>query len=104
MQASSLFPVSRLNCSITTSDGTQVLSSNTNNAAADQLLMPDNTDAAGTLPVGTGLDTGEFDRTDCILLGALRRGLAGRAWARASRRRWPSSTSEPWHAQSTGES
>ncbi|KXW74245.1 membrane protein, partial [Mycolicibacterium phlei DSM 43071] len=32
VQASSLFLVSRLNCSITTSDGT-VLSSNTNNAA-----------------------------------------------------------------------
>jgi hypothetical protein len=32
VEASSLFLVSRLNCSITTSDG-QVLSSNTNNAA-----------------------------------------------------------------------
>jgi hypothetical protein len=32
--------------------------------------MPDNTDAAGRSRLRTGLDTGEFDRTDRILLGA----------------------------------
>lgn len=32
--------------------------------------MPDNTDAAGRWRSRTGLDTGEFDRTDRILLGA----------------------------------
>jgi hypothetical protein len=32
--------------------------------------MPDNTGAAGRSRLGTGLDTGEFDRTDRILLGA----------------------------------
>jgi hypothetical protein len=32
--------------------------------------MPDNAEAAGRSPSHTGLDTGEFDRTDRILLGA----------------------------------
>jgi hypothetical protein len=32
--------------------------------------MPDITEAAGRSRLGTGLDTGEFDRTDRILLGA----------------------------------
>jgi hypothetical protein len=32
--------------------------------------MPANTEAAGRSRLGTGLDTGEFDRTDRILLGA----------------------------------
>jgi hypothetical protein len=32
--------------------------------------MPDNLDAAGRSRLRTGLDTGEFDRTDRILLGA----------------------------------
>ncbi len=32
--------------------------------------MPDNMDAAGRSRLRTGLDTGEFDRTDRILLGA----------------------------------
>ena len=32
--------------------------------------MADNRDAAGRSPLQTGLDTGEFDRTDRILLGA----------------------------------
>jgi hypothetical protein len=32
--------------------------------------MPDNAEAAGCWPLRTGLDTGEFDRTDRILLGA----------------------------------
>ena len=32
--------------------------------------MPDNTDAADRSRLRTGLDTGEFDRTDRILLGA----------------------------------
>jgi hypothetical protein len=32
--------------------------------------MPDNAEAAGRWPLRTGLDTGEFDRTDRILLGA----------------------------------
>src|SRR5258707_2828835 len=32
--------------------------------------MPDNAEAAGRSPLRTGLDTGEFDRTDQILLSA----------------------------------
>jgi hypothetical protein len=32
--------------------------------------MPDNAEAAGPSPLRAGLDTGEFDRTDRILLGA----------------------------------
>jgi hypothetical protein len=69
VQASSLFLVSRLNCSITTSDGT-VLSSNTGNAAQTELLMSDIT---------------------------TRRGLSGppnltaSCWARAPRSGWPPS-------------
>ena len=91
MQASSLFLVSRLNCSITTSDGT-VLSSNTNNCRADKLLMTDDTDTAQRSRLRTRIDTGELDRTDRILLGVVRRGLAGARWARAWRRRWRWST------------